>query len=856
MKRLLSILLLVLCVCCEMHAQHYNIHVKSPDGKPLKGVIVYSFPLARNAEAAYKEGKNNGDTRIFDKSLHHLMDEEKTNEDGFCTVECMPTGSFILDGGDVLSGVYDFKLFHIKKLQKNPLDITFDLVLEGKEYVRKNLFDKDNKRSINHGDFVNTEYILGGEAQQMEEVLAKATPTMLPGGGGVERHGRNRIRVAKELDILGEYARADARFVAFPYVVYEDVKDSFSYMPPVVVDGKSYERSMVRRMSFDASRDKLDDFHFDASVQLQNHGSERILYSQWVNVSKGTNYHIPGILWYEDYNGVYHRDSLLFSDGKEREPMRFLNWSDARRLAPLNREPFFKRGSYEAVPENASYNLQFEQGRSSLNLKDLATVAQRDSMLRWLDSYYRNKDGQISNIIIRGYSSPEGLEKRNRELSRERAETIRNLLKARYGNVLIEVDPNYDNIVPWHRVADIMTAEMDDTLAHMYAVQIRDIIADKEGMDAQYWAIKANKQLYDYLDKYVLDCVRIVDIQANIIVSKILTNDEIIERYERDREFRQRMEPYQYYVMLCHLADNERWDELYEVAKRAYEKYSKEREVQKQFLNPASKDSSLTYVATRIPYPLAGYYYAVATMRKGMTDVNILKPYLDDGALNRTPELNSIPFIVAQVLMYCQGEEFDGANALIKKYNLMSFPDLKGLIMFVRCLDGQYRGSENKDVRDYVMSTSEMNKAVLYAALGQYREALSILYDNRVSQSDAKVEYLKAICHFRLLNGNMKALDVDGYSPEAIYVDPDDVDGNENGTGISTTAWAAPMFNALRLDEGNAEYLAHDGYFNNAYRQMVLYCWSRLKTGVPIEKVAEEYSALVARMRKNKAQVK
>ncbi len=845
-------MLFMLCVLSQTRAQMYNVYVKNADGKPLKGVLVYTFPTKAKAEAAYKDSKADG--FLSDNARKSLVEEGKTDESGLCVIRAMSSGSIILDGGAVISGMYDFTLFHIEKYQKSELDFNLELVLTGKEFSAA---PRPKKRTISASE--QGEFAGGGEAEDLKQVTKTATPAMQAMGDGIaERHG-NKVMVTKELDIEGEYARDDARFVAFPFVVLEEKGDTV-YMPPAVVDGQDYGNSMVRRMSFQVSRDKLEPYHFDRSMHMQAHNSERFLYSKPADITKGTKYHVPGILWYEDYNGVYHRDSMLFSDGKEREPMRFLNWSDVRDLAPIERERFVKRGTYEAVADNESFNLEFEVGKARLNLNDSATVAARDSMLRWLSSYYRT--GSISKIEIRGYSSPEGSVRSNQSLSRARAETIRSLLASNFPGTTIKPEfDEYDNIVPWDKVADVMMTEMDDTVARMNAVKLKEMVAGITDLDKQYAAVRANPELYRYLLDNVLERVRKVDIQANIVVQKILSKEEILDRYENVADFRYKMLDYQYYVMMCHLADNERWDELYDVSKRAYEKFSKEREVQRQILaNPS--DTSLTYVPTMVPYPLAGYYYAVSTLRRGMMNVNILKPYLDDGGVGeqRGGVLNSLPFIVGQVLMYCQGEDFGKANHLIRKYRLMSYPHLKGLIMFVRCLDGQYKGPENEDVRQYVMASSPMNKAVMLTALGQYREAIELLYSDEVPNPDAKVEYMKAICHFRLQPSRLTALNVDGYSGSAMYADSeDDVDSGDDAddgkqTLTNPTAWAAPMLNALRLENSNVDYLENDGYFNNAYRQMVMYFWKRLQMGVPIERVVAEYDALVARMRKEKAQ--
>lgn len=858
MKRLLSLLLTILCALAQVHAIKYNVYVKNVDGIPLAGVKVYSFLSRSKAEAAYREASRK-EGRFYEMQdalgKYSFLEMQETGTDGFCIIECMPDGSVILDADDLTSDeyIYDFSLFHVSTCQKGGDEYTLELVLQGKRRHRE-AHDGVIVHRGKKGEFRETEFYTGGTTE-LGALVKRATPPMPIVRDGIgKRHGRNRILITRVLDIQGEYARDNARFVAFPYVVFDDEKDSVAYLPPAVIDGKDYEKGMVRRMGFRPSRDKLHDFRFDRSLHMQEHNSERFLYAEWAHIVRGTRYHVPGTLWYEDYNAVYYRDSLLFSDGKEQEPMRFLDWSEARRLAPIDRTEYIKQGSIETFHDDASFKLRFSQGRSTLNLHDSITVAQRDSMLRWLGSY---SGDQIQKIEIRGYSSPEGYEKRNRTLSRERAATIKSLLQEHLPGIRIEtvLDAN-DNIVPWETLADIMTTEMGDTMARMYAVKIRETVAGKDSPDAKYRAIHANKDLYDYLDKHVLERVRNVEIRADIMVQKILSAEEIIARFEADPDFRINMKPYQYYVMLCHLADRERWDDLYEVAKRAYEKYSGEREEQKQFRIPGTRDSlgrePLGYFPTRIPYPLAGYYYAVSMLRKGMADTNILKPYLDDGAINRKQHLNGLPFIVAQVLMYCQREEFDEANRLIRKYGLKYIPELNGLIMYVRCLDGQYMGTENQDVRDYIMASSPMNRAVMCTALDQYDEALRILYGDGVPGNSAKVEYLKAICHFQKQGDSMKSPDRDAFSSSAIYRASGDNAGNAGTFEQNTATWAAPMLEALRLDSANVKYLENDGYFNNAYRQMVMYFWTRLQAGVPMAQVAREYDALVAQMKKKK----
>lgn len=839
MKKYLLLFLVVLLASVDVCAQmHYTVRVKDPNGVPLNNVKVFTFPIVSKGKGAYEEGKKDNISNKFDKKKYDMTAEGVTDPSGVCEVSAYYQGAIILDGGDCTQGVYHFSFYVIEEVQKNEFDYEINLILTGD--VAK---DDDAPVIIQIKDGKGyTEFAKGGKPIDLGSITKKGDLPVPKGGAAVKRHGKFSITVEKDITLAGEHARSDARFVVFPKVIFEDYKDSICYMPPVCVDGTKYQETMIRRMGFDETRDKLHGFHFDSGVKMISHQSEMITYSQEARILKGTNYHIPAVLWYEDYNGVYYKDSLLFLDGKEEEPMRFLNWEDARRqLVNIDTASYRQSPSYAPEPNSASFGIEFEPNKVDLNLRDSATVKQRDDMLRWVGGYANAKGKQLTKIEIRAYSSPEGTEKRNRELAKYRANSIENLLLSKFSSIderKVELCfDSLDNIVSWDEVADTMLM-MDDSIAHVYANEIRSLIKGHTKLDDQYKAIRNKTELYNYVRLNVLKRVRRVEIKCFVIEQRILPAKEIIERFEADSLFRLTMKPYQYYTMLCYLFDAERWDDLYDVAQRAYREMEKKYYMKQYLLNP--KDTILSHKQELVPYGLAGYYYAISSMRRGIVDTQILKPYLDDGKVNNRPVINTLPFIVAQVLMYCQDEDFDRANDLIGKYNLMSYAELNGLIMFVRCLDGQYYGEENRDVREYVMSTSEMNKAVMLAAIGKYSEALSILYsDNIPQQIDAKVEYLKAICHFSI---DKRRKDLNSYQGINVY-DP------ESKPGIATTMWAAPMLKAFELDETNVKYIENDGYFNDAYRQMVLYFWKRMQDGVVMDKIVKEYDSLVKKMK-------
>lgn len=867
-------------VLSEALAQHYNVYIFDDKGKPLKGVTVYSFISRETAKDAFEAAKL--EYGIFDTQKYKPISVKKTDSNGFCIIQCSPSGSLLLDG-------YHLNNFELQLEELQDYDIS------------------DNQIELKFRP-KGTKSKIGGDLMELP-VIDKLPP--IKEGGGLDRNG-DTITIEKEITISGENVRKDARFVAFPIItfleklpvnsprtmvvnkIYAKVGDrveignlllsdlsgdtirseangivgeilchegdtvkkdsalvmldsAFIHMAPAVIDGKDYARSMVRRMSFDVFRDKLNEYRFDAGLYLENHQSEYILYKEKTKIKKGSKYYVPGVIWYEDYNGVYSEDSLLFSDGKERNPMRFLNWDEVRTLSPIDATLFEHEGTISSVPDARGFHLNFEQGNDNLNLRDSITLRERERMIDWLQGYYNESNSSyIEKIVVKAYSSPEGGEKVNRGYSQRRANNIQKLLQNLFprikGSIVLDFD-DYGNVVPWNIVADTMLA-MGDTLSHRYANEIKKITTDIQNFDAQYKEIYYKRHyLRDYLEKYVLDRVRLVSIEAHIVEEKILSKEQVLEKYNSDPD--RNLPPYQYYTLIRHFAEEEQWDELYKISKRAYEandpkiiKYVDNKRV----YDPVKKET--VWAEARLPYPLAGYYYAISSIRKGLVDTEILTPYFDEGPIGtRDSEgLNSLPFIVAQVLMYCQCEDFHNANKLIKKYKLMDRPHLKGLVMFVRCLNGDY--NNDTEVSNYVMNTSPMNKAVVLSALKRYKEALVILNNEEtLSQPNAKVEYLRAICLFQSQLSTLTSLETESLPKTALYnTDPDD----------KYAAWAVPMLNAFALDETNLDYIEEDGYFNNAYRQMVLYAWKRMQAGVSLEEIADEYQVLVNKMNAQK----
>lgn len=848
MKRFLILLVgLLFCVCGEMHAQIYNVTVKNQDGNSLDGVLVYSFKFKKYADAAFEDIKKGNE---IEQRTHHYIDFKETQKNGSCNIQCTREGYIVLydnlDGWGLYS-LYDCKVdenfavvlrLDVKTKSATPRDV----VVTGKKTKR----DPEDFPPIAHGNEVTIPIEFDINAiHAKEDARVCASPKFIfpEYRGPIVFH--DLPVMIKDVRIEGNDTVYVDTIVRRNDTIY--VQDSVVYMPPVVVDGMSYKKSMLRRMSFVENRDKLHLYNYDSGVKLQNHQGERILTMQKIERPKGTKYYVPGVVWYEDFNGVYYQEEKLFNDGKETEPMRFLDWDNVRNSVDINRKRYVIEGTLTSENKNESFPLKFEVGSRRLNLKDSITIAQRDRMMSWISMY--DQQNVVQKIVIRGYSSPEGLEKSNRQLSRDRANTIKDMLKANFAGypIVPEYDDN-DNIVPWEVVADTMLL-MNDSVAQRYAIQLRDLIKETKGIDAQNRLIYNKSDLYKYLKDNVLERVRRVDIEVEVVVQRILTKEEIVAAYSSDTLFRRGMKDYQYYIMLSHLADENKWNELRQLAKEAVKRCEKW-PVLKWVTDPNSEKHTITR-PDQVPYPLASYYYAVATMRCGMVDTTILKPFLDEGDVDRlenkryTP-MNDLSIIVAQALMYCQAENYNKALDLLGKYRLSKNSAVKRIIIFIKCLAGEYL--ENDSVRAVVEESSPLNKAVMCQAMGKYKEALNILYGDSVNGEDANVLYLKAICRFRE-NKERCSPNIESYSANSVY----SAQGDDYHLGEDAQAFAYPMFEAFKKNENFVKYLENDGYFNDAYRQMLRYFWKRYNDGVPMSTIAKEYTALVNLMREQKS---
>lgn len=848
MKRYI-LFLLYLIITTSSFGQQLNVFCTGPDkknGKPLRGVTLYSFDLGKKAELAAKK------LRGYEEDITDYVDMQDTGDDGGTSLQCKNNWFLLVDARGIKINLFD---------GAENVAVEFDTVYVIK--VKDVLIDFDAHIVVP----IN----LKNKVTVMTEVPAFGSPSMPIGGDPIpERHG-DYATVRKEIDIDPKHSRSNARFVVSPRVILPQRNDSLVwYLTPDVIDGQEYEKQLFARRGYDWHNDRLHEFHHDSVLHMKDNRGERFLYMATFGPMKpNLIYKVIGDCWYEDFHSIYHRDSVLISDGNFREPMRFLNWDDAKKAVPIVPELYSRRAYAEAMSYPMDFHMEFEKGSAVLNMTDSLTAAEWNRLYSWLKTYAQDVNSEISSVTVTAYSSPEGRYDRNKQLSRERTVWMVNKLKTAFPSVSgVIFSGEYDrtdNIVPWSTVADTLEALPGRHVAD-YAASIRDIVERKGSFDAQQEAIQANSEMWKYINDSVLKRVRRVEIVAEVITKRVLEKEEIMEKYQNDSNFHNGigLMAYQYYILMNELYAREDWDGLYTIARAAYDSEVtrefgttrmnavpfeecsvKEQENARRKAEEDGKPIPKYLLHSEYcdrPYPLAGYYMANCLLHMNRYDTELLRPFLDDGIMNRNFQhvYNDPAIVVLQVLMYCVKQQFHEANKLIMKYSLKNNEQFKKLCMFVSCLAGNYKYDE--EVRNYVASTSPMNRAVILAAMEEFEKALIVLKSEEIPQDDPRVNYLRAICKFQSLRPEQKSSRRQYYMSSALY---NPYDEEESLDDESNGSFAAPMLEALRANPNNVEYLKTDGYFNNAYRQLVFYFWKRLNDGLEKKDIASEYDSLV-----------
>ena len=155
-------------------------------------------------------------------------------------------------------------------------------------------------------------------------------------------------------------------------------------------------------------------------------------------------------------------------------------------------------------------------------------------------------------------------------------------------------------------------------------------------------------------------------------------------------------------------------------------------------------------------------------------------------------------------------------------------------------------------MRKDIESTGAINYVVANLIDGEkgFRRAKDKLINNKRQfmkgdSLDAIYYYLLAICLYQV-DCKEKDYETYYYNSKNVY-DPDN-------DFAESQHWGMPMLEAIKRDPKWVEFLKEDGFFNDAYRAMILFFWQRMQDGAEMADIAREYDTLAKKYFETKKQ--
>lgn len=675
---------------------------------------------------------------------------------------------------------------------------------------------------------LKVEIVLSYDGIQLQgtEVLHKKVRKNKP--APTRRFGNRIVFGPHSFYLFPNQTWSNARTGLAPMVKTMDLKDDTILVPidtfmiarPFIKDGKEYQQTQKRRMGFDEKNDPLIAYRSGSFMKTREEDSVQIsLVLYPVDIKK--RYQITATHWFENYHNVYYSDSVCLADGFEKEPMRFLEYDLMQ--VPIDRTRYERQGRRELSTDKRELNLKFMVGEATLDPTDSLNILQLNQLKEDLARYLNDGESGISAVEVHGQASPDGGIAINQRLCHQRSEFLKSEIASSFPS-LRSVMKASASVAGWEDVARLL--EEDSLVA--YANEVKDIIASNKNSQVQERKIRA-LPYYEMIKEKILPRLRIVEFSFTYFTRRVLTPEEIYEKFLTDPEYKtgKKEKPYEFYHLFELVKDPK---ELEVLAKAAWK---------------SVKDDDF-----KKPWPLAAYVLSQCYLQRDTADSKLLAPYLDwDRAGLDKPELqkrgfdgsllgwvNDEAIVSAYITHLCKEGDYYMADSVA--VNLL--PDEPRYFMmkrFLDCLNGLYN---DPDTRDTVATTSIMNKVVLYAAQDDpdepdnedfHRQALLLLRTDTAhfDPEDPKVLYMIATLRFRLeANKDQKDYNESFFEKDDWFV-PSEDNPFVDADGLTSQDWGYPMVQCCLKDEKYLKYVLTDGEFNKQYRTAFLKVWKKLK---------------------------
>lgn len=538
--------------------------------------------------------------------------------------------------------------------------------------------------------------------------------------------------IRTDIPIIELQIKKNVRVLIQPYFVdcfpetlpEEQRKDTF-FLTPIVYYASENELTSERRQGFMNTLDSL--LQFSDTLDIDKTGKMPI-HRNFRYPNAHRNYKAFAEIFYEEYNGVFDKETMVIKPCEDKNPMKFLDFDfGAMFLNPA--DPAFKVQPIESFQDAVGdINLAFLNGKAELDPNnpnnDIEIAKLQDEML----AIENSGNNVLRTLTITGKASPEGNYESNRSLAGRRI----NFALGKITSVFDQYTRNRLKITQtpivagWEEVADSMAA--DSLFAE--AEEIRAICSRYEGnMGQQYNSIRALSYYNSVIKEVYLPKLRSVKYQYTYQTMRSLTDAEILAKYKASRDSVGKnvfFDRYEYWRLTNIVKDSVCLKDIY---KRYYE-YTKKNQ--------------------RKPDELAACNHAAFCIREGMADTTMLAPFIKKNRRVNFPMTNIYTeeveiynreaVIANQLAMYVLA--YDYRNAGIMSSILPDNESNRLLRAFVKCLSGHYRKPQ---YHEPVAASSPNNKVVIYIATNNLSLAKVIAEEELENDNPRKYYFLAQI---------------------------------------------------------------------------------------------------------------
>ncbi len=552
----------------------------------------------------------------------------------------------------------------------------------------------------------------------------------------------NWMKARSSISLPAFSGRANGRLIIQPFLVDCETKDTLRYLRPMVMDGKEYVLTQLRRKNYDPSLDTLNTYRLK-DENLSAH--EMII--PWADTifleHPERSYQVKGIIHFEDYLGVYRNNDYYLTSSRVRRPMRFLECPDGPFwLDPEQYKEHPKRERHNTV---GRMSLNFTIGKAEISASDTAGWRQIETLKKNLLDIVADEGAVLKEFHITGTASPDGPYASNLKLAQKRMQYALNHIASVLPEAIrarVYMTTKAD-VATWSEVADILDA---DSLTSE-ASEIRRIVEENPGRQDRQWMLIRKLPSYKTVITDRLPRLRNVQYLQIQEVYRELTPEEIWDRYQNDEDYRSGRKEfalYEYWSLFNLVKDK---DELYELYKRAY--------------TQSVRDNGK-------PWALAACNLAAADIERGIVDTALLAPFIDlttHGVNVRIRNtygdgytvVNPAPLVADQMIMLAKSYDFRRASQLCQLLDNGGGTEYRNVKAYVMCLGGYYKGGKTPEQRSWAASnleavsgSSPLNCVVANLALDtKHNDAVAEEAMKELDPENALTDYLWAIIYGR-----------------------------------------------------------------------------------------------------------